>query len=108
MKGIVKNMVFMAAITGAAAAQAGVYDSQTVRYSTARLDSHDGRAAVYRELQLAVQAVCGPTSLRKAGSLYQKAKNVACAEEKLDEMIEQIGHRELTELHRQTGVVVGD
>lgn len=108
MRTIAKTLLIVATMASAAAAQAGHYDSKTIRYSTKQLDSLDGRAAVYRELKLAVQAVCGPTNLRKAGSVYQKRINADCTKTRLDEMIEKIGHRELTALHRQTDIVVGD
>ncbi len=108
MKNIIKSTAVALAIVGSASAFAGNYDSQTVRYSADELNTERGRAAVYRELRLAVEAVCGSTNLRKAGSLYNKQQNEACVDAKLDEMIDKIGHRELSSMHRNEGVIVGD
>lgn len=111
MKGIVKNAAIVIALGmagGSMAAHAGDADIAKVRYSAHQLETEYGRDAVYRQLRNAAEAVCGSTYLREAGSLYMRAKNAECQKAKMDEMIDKIGNRDLTDMHRDTGVVVGD
>lgn len=109
MKGIIRSAVLAIALTGTGAAYAGNdADVAKVRYQAWQLETEHGRDAVYRQLKNAAEAVCGPTDLRRAGTLYMRAKNAACQKEKLNEMVDKIGNRELTVMHRDTGIVVGD
>ncbi len=109
MKGMIKSAAIVLALAGTGAAYAGNdADVAKVRYSANTLETEYGRDAVYRQLKNAVEAVCGSTNRLQAGSLYMRAKNAECQKEKLDELIDQIGHRELGAMHRKEGIVVGD
>lgn len=107
MKGIIRSVVFAAGLSMAGAAMADPNDIK-VRYSPSDLRFEEGRAAVYKELRRAAEAACGPTDLRKAGSVYNKRKNEICVSDSLDRLVEVIDHQELTRLHRKSGIVLGD
>ena len=89
-----RNTILAASATFAlglsAASQAERYDetvvqaapdstrSLVVRYHPAELQSAEGKSRIEREIKLAAKEVCGPQSMRAAGSLSILRHNKAC------------------------------
>jgi UrcA family protein len=71
----------------------------SVNYSDINLDSAAGVDRLYRRLKSAASSVCGPTSLREAGSLEQISNNMTCAKQLLDRAIQKVDNAELSKRH---------
>lgn len=74
-------------------------DSVKVRYASVDLNHSDGQALLYRKLKQASHQVCGPTSVKEAGSAFRVTRNTLCAKNALNRAVKRVGIEAVSELH---------
>ncbi len=77
-------------------------EEATVRisYADLNLSSQAGLIALYKRLQGASSAICGPRrSLTAAGSLQQLIKNKHCYNDLLSKLVAKLDNAKLNEIH---------
>ncbi len=71
-----------------------------VSYTDLNLSSQAGLVALYKRLQGASSAACGPrSSLRTAGSLQQLNNNRHCYNDLLSKLVAKVDNAKLNEIH---------
>ena len=71
-----------------------------VSYADLNLSSEAGLDVLYKRLQGASSAACGPQhSMRSAGSLRQLVENRACYDDLLSKLVEKVNNARLNEIH---------
>lgn len=71
-----------------------------VSYEDLNLSNQAGLVALYKRLQSASSAVCGPRhSLQSAGSLKQLSKNTSCYNDLLSKFVAKIDNAKLSKIH---------
>ncbi len=71
-----------------------------VSYADLNLSNQAGLVALYKRLQGASSAVCGPRrSLTAAGSLQQLIKNKHCYNDLLSRLVAKVDNAKLNEIH---------
>ncbi len=101
---LIASAIFVLGIPAIASATPHINDEgePVVRVSYADLDlsSQAGLIALYKRLQGASSAVCGPRrSHLAAGSLRQLIKNKSCYHNALSKAVAKINNAELNEIH---------
>ncbi len=92
MKKIFIASAMVASLFGASMASAAVADHKiSVQYSKEELQSAVGRAEIQHRIETAARQACGPTQLRKAGSVRLVQQNLECIEGVVDELVGKIG-----------------
>jgi len=96
------TMILLAAIPGAAMANVATTDHRqavTVSFADLDLTQQAGQKSLYQRLKVAASRVCGPTSIRKTGSVTRMVENRQCYDEALDNVVEQLDMPAIKELH---------
>ena len=70
-----------------------------VSYADLNLSSQSGLVALYKRLQGASNAACGPRDRQLAGSLQQSKINRDCYNDLLSKLVAKVGNAKLTEIH---------
>ncbi len=70
-----------------------------VSYADLNLSSQSGLVALYKRLQGASKAACGPRHYLQAGSLHQSKINRDCYNDLLSKLVAKVGNAKLTEIH---------
>ena len=70
-----------------------------VSYADLNLSSQAGLVALYKRLQGASSAVCGPHSLREAGSLKAANYNRQCYRDVMTKSVAKLNNAKLDEIH---------
>ena len=76
-------------------------DVATVSYSDLDLTSEAGLVTLYKRLQYASNAVCGPRILRRAGSLRQWMQNKHCYRDVLSNSVTKFNSTKLVRIHEE-------
>ncbi len=56
---------------------------------------------LYRRLESAARDVCGPVNIRLAGSVSRAVEGRACYQEAMDDAVNALGIRAISELHER-------
>ncbi len=70
-----------------------------VSYADLNLSSQVGLVALYKRLQGASSAVCGPRDYRQAGSLEQLSQNKVCYRNALSKAVAKFNNATLDKIH---------
>jgi len=74
-------------------------DAVRVSYADLNLANEAGVVKLYARLQSASRAVCGPRSLREAGSTKQLSRNKACYHNALSKAVAKFDNATLDRIH---------
>ncbi len=100
---LIASAIFVLGIPAIAIATPHINDEgePVVRVSYADLDlsTKAGAVTLYKRLQGASSAVCGPRSLRQAGSLQQSRDNTQCYNDVLSKAVAKANSTKLDEIH---------